>query len=402
MSRALRSGWSFIDAVDWWGPDDRTWRAAGAVEQPATVDPASGRPYPFDPDAMLFLAEFTGPLADLSPRTQLARLVDRATSTGLTVAVGWEFECIVLEGAPGPDATWLERPTPAMTANRCWSARTPAAESVALRELDNLLAAGGVPLDHCCAELGPGCLELATPPTDPVRSADEAALMKVYTKAFFDRRGRTATFMAQLSEDFPGLGGHPTLTLHADGDTRALGAGHDGALDPRVASAIAGVVSLLPELFPMVAATPNAYRRFAPGNWAPGSASWGHGNYSCAVRVVRARDGSVRLELRAAGADASPHRCLAMALGAALWGVEHRLVPPPPIDPPLDGRLADGAVRFPRTLAEAVDRFESSAAAVELFGPSFVSHHAAACRAEDEACRRMVPAGERGRYLHEA
>lgn len=151
-----------------------------------------------------------------------------------------------------------------------------------------------------------------------------------------------------------------------------------------------------------MAATPNPYRRFAPGNWAPATVSWGYGNYSCALRVVDEPQGPVRLELRAPGADVSPHRCLAMLLGAAAWGVEHDLVPPPPVAAPRDGRMADGAVRFPRTLAEATDRFEASEAACDLYGGTFVSHLSGACRAEDEACRRLVPAGERSRYLLEA
>jgi glutamine synthetase len=399
-ARALEEGWSFIDAVQWWDAADSTWRSAGFRHAPATVDLGSLRPYPFESDALLLLAEFDGALAKCSPRAQLARMVARARAADMVAEVGWEYECIVLEdtGLAGPHTT---PPRPAMTVNRCWSARTLAGEADTLRELDALLAAGSVPLDHSCAELGPGCLELATVSTDALRSADEAALAKLYTKAFFDRRGQTATFMAQLGEQFPGLGGHPTVRLRAP-DGTLLGRGSDGQLHQSMAAAIAGVVTLLPELFPMVAATPNSYRRFASGNWAPAAASWGYGNYSCALRVVEEPAGPVRLELRAPGADVSPHHCLAMLLGAATWGVEQDLVPPPPVAPPGDGRFAEGAVRFPRTLAEAVDHFEVSEAACDLFGRTFVSHLSGACRAEDEACRRLVPAGERTRYLLEA
>jgi glutamine synthetase len=395
--RALEEGWRFIDAIQWWDAADGTWGPGGSTHGAVSVDFDSVRPYPFEPDAVLLLAEFDGPLSERSPRAQLDRMVARAAAAGLVAEVGWEFECIVLEEAGRSGGA----PRPAMMANRCWSARTLAAEADTLRALDELLAAGSVPLDHSCAELGPGCLELATAPTGARRSADEAALTKLYTKAFFDRRGVTATFMAQLGEDFPGLGGHPTVTFRAP-DGSPLGVDGAGGLDPPVAAAIAGVVTLLPELFPMVAATPNAYRRFAPGNWAPASASWGYGNYSCALRVVAEPGGPVRLELRAPGADVSPHHGLAMLLGAAAWGVEHDLVPPPPVVPPADGRRAGGAVPFPRTLAEATDRFEVSQAACDLFGGTFVSHLSGACRAEDEACRRLVPDGERARYLLQA
>ena len=108
---------------------------------------------------------------------------------------------------------------------------------------------------------------------------------------------------------------------------------------------------------------------------------------------------TARLELRIPGADVDPHACLAMFLGAALWGVEERLEPPPPVVAPDDGRDALDAPPLPRDLVDASSRFESSTAARELFGPSFVEHVAAAGRAEAAACHRFVSDEERDRYL---
>ncbi len=237
--------------------------------------------------------------------------------------------------------------TPAMAANRCWSALTPAIEGEALGGLVDTLGAGDVPVDHVCAELGPGCLEIATAPEDAVRSADSAALAKLYTKAYFAREGRRATFMAQLGPAFPGLGGHPSLSLRSAVDGAPLLCDEPGVLSKTGAHAIAGVLALLPELLAMVAPYPNSYRRFGPGNWAPTTATWGVGNYSCALRAVLDHPRSARLELRVPGADTSPHHCLAMFLGAALWGIEERLEPPPPVIAPADGRHAPGGPGTP-------------------------------------------------------
>jgi glutamine synthetase len=400
-ARALEEGWSFIDAIDWWDPADGLRRAGGSSHQPAEVDTESARPYPFEPASTLWLADFVGELEAVSPRRQLEGMVERAASMGLVALVGWETECIVLEPTQRSPDAMIARPTPWLAANRCWSARTPAAEAETWRELTSLLEAAAVPVDHMCSELGPGCLELAVAPRGAVRSADDAALLKVFTKAFFDRRGLVATFMAQLGDDFPGLGCHPSVSFHLADGTSAL-VDPDGTLTATGGAAIAGVVRLLPELFALIAPYPNSYRRFAPGNWAPSAATWGVGNYSCALRAVCQPVDRARLELRAPGADVSPHLCLAMFLGAAMWGIERGLEAPPALAPPLDGRLAEGVERFPRSLAEAADRLGASAAAAELFGPAFVAHHVGACAAEDAACRRMVPAGERERYLWEA
>lgn len=401
--RALEEGWSFIDAIQWWTADDTLWHRAGATSWPAIVDPASGRRYPFATDAAFFLAEFAPPLCEVSPRFQLLRMVERSEAAGLAAAVGWEIECIVLQ-RDGVERTGSMAPpydsvAPAMVANRCWSALTPAIEDEALGGLIDTLGAGDIPIDHVCAELGPGCLEIATAPEDAVRSADSAALAKLYTKAHFAREGRQATFMAQLGSEFPGLGGHPSLSLRSTVDGAPLLCDEPGVLSKVGAQAIAGILALLPELFAMAAPYPNSYRRFGPGNWAPTTATWGVGNYSCALRAVLDHPHSARLELRVPGADTSPHHCLAMFLGAALWGIEEQLELPPPVIAPADGRDAPGGSELPRDLVEAAERLSASTTARELFGASFVEHYADARRAEAAACHRFVSSEERNRYV---
>jgi glutamine synthetase len=393
-ARAFEEGWSFIDAIQSWGPDDTVRQPVGATSGLAAVDTGSGRTYPFADDAAFFLAEFGAPLRELSPRFQLQRMVELAASSGFGARVAWEFECIVLELAPGiSDAM-----EPAMAANRCWSALTMATEEEELGRLVDTLEAGAIPIDHVCAELGPGCLEIATAPEPALRSADSAALAKVYTKAHFARAGRRATFMAQLGSGFPGLGGHPSLSLHGLGDDAPLLCDEPGILSKTASWAIAGVVTLLPELLAMTAPYPNSFRRFGPGNWAPTAATWGPEAYSCALRVVAPDPRRARLELRVPGADTSPHHCLAMFLGAAMWGIEERLEPPPPVVPPADGR-AGGGRALPRELTEATERFAASTVARQLFGSAFVEHFAQSRRAEAVACHRFVSAEERRRYL---
>jgi glutamine synthetase len=393
-ARAFEDGWSFIDAIQWWGPDDTVWQRAGATSGPAAVETDSGRPYPFADDATFFLAEFGAPLRELSPRFQLQRMIELAASSGIRAQVAWEFECIVLDSSLGSSGA----PQPVMAANRCWSALTMATEEEELGELVGTLEAGAIPVDHVCAELGPGCLEIATLPEPALRAADSAALAKVYTKAHFARAGRRATFMAQVGPGFPGLGGHPSLSLHGLADDLPLICDEPGILSKVGRCAVAGVVTLLPELLAMAAPNPNSFRRFGPGNWAPATATWGPDAYSCALRVVAHDTRTARLELRVPGADTSPHHCLAMLLGAAMWGIEERLEPPPPVVPPADGRAVESCV-LPRDLVEAANRFAASTTAKELFGPAFVEHLARSRRAEASACHRFVSAEERDRYL---
>jgi glutamine synthetase len=401
-ARAFERGWSFIDAIGWWGPDDAVWRAGGSEHQPATLDYGSGRPNPFEENSVLFLADFEGPMAELSPRYQVAQMAHRLAASGLTCEVGWEFECLVLASTPGLESGESHSLEPVMPANRCWSAQTMATDAAVVGGWVAALSHGDVPVDHVCAELGPGCLELATEHRSALCAADDAAWAKVFTKAYFAQHSLVATFMAQVSDGFPGLGGHPSVSFRSAVDGSPALAEADGSLSKTAMAAIAGVTALLPELLVMAAPYPNSYRRFGPGNWAPSTATWGIGNYSCALRVIADDPESARLELRIPGSDTSPHLCTAMVLGAAAWGIEQGLEPPPPVPAPHDGRARECDRTLPRDLVEAAQRFSESTAASALFGTRFVAHYAAGRIAEAQACHRFVSAQERQRYLHQA
>jgi glutamine synthetase len=401
-ARALESGWSFIDAIGWWGPDDDVGRSGGSAHQPATIDMGSGRRHPFDDNSAIFLADFDGPMAALSPRRQVEKMVARLASAGLVCDIGWEYECILLESTAALASGETSGLEPALPDNRCWSSQTMATEAATIEGWTSALAGGDVTVDHICAELGPGCLELALEHRGALRAADDAAWAKIFTKAFFAQRGLVATFMAQVSDAFPGLGGHPSISLRSADDGLPAVAQEDGALSPIGLAAIAGIVTLLPELLVMATPTPNSYRRFGPGNWAPATATWGIGNYSCALRVVADHPEATRLELRIPGADTGPHLCTAMALGAAVWGIEQGLEAPPPVLAPQDGRNDSSSPPLPRDLIEAAQHFAESAAADDLFGAEFVAHYAAGRMAEAHACKRFVSAQERLRYLRGA
>jgi glutamine synthetase len=414
-AKLAAGGWSFIEAIQWWDtadgvPGDRAWTHA-----PAEVDLQSVRRFPFEPGAAIALADFTGATGALSPRRVLARLTERLAALGLTAKLAFEIEVILLDGTSDDQAAGeYARPRAIAAANRCWSGLTMASHADLIRSLDETLAAGDVVLDHLCAELGPGCLELATTPNAPVAAADDLAFLKLYTKAWAFSRGRTATFMAKLSEDFPGLGGHPVLSLHdaetgadvlaggdvlAGSDVLASGVPAGGSLSKAALHAIAGIVAALPELTIFAAPTVNSYRRLAPGNWAPRTATWGIGNYTCGLRAVPAHAGTpARLELRLPGADANPWLAAALAVGGAVHGLEQRLEAPPPVA----GPAREVPPGLPRTLLEAAERLAASDLARDLAGEEFVSHYAATRAEEDRQLRLLVPAAERARYLDHA
>ena len=397
---AARDGWHFIDALPYWMHDETCFAEKGFVDEDVAIDAASLRPYPFEPNAVLAVADYSGPSAAISPRSVLKSVVEKAGGMGFTAIAGFEFETIFLaEDGASLRAKQGRDMAPALLHDRCWSGVAPAADADRLADIHDDLSAAAIALDHHCMELGPGCVEYCLGPEPLMKAADDAALFKIFTKALARQHGMTASFLAQLDDGFPGLGGHISISLRDNSDRPVFYDDNDNHQLSKTARAfLGGVVALTPELMCMFAPTVNAYRRLRPGNWAPRSANWGIGNYSCGVRVVTHTPRETRFEFRLPGADTAPHTTAAMMLAAGLWGIETRADPGAPVTG--NGRLVKSdAPELPTSLEEAARRFAKSEAAKALFGQTFVDHYSAWCAAEAAAFHAHVSAFERARYL---
>ena len=407
FERALREGMRFVNVLHQWDTADQVDpQASRFVDEAVAIDADSGRPYAFESDAALFVADYAGESAGLSPRELLKRQVAHARRLGFGVRAALEFEFIVLaEDADSLRESGFTRLTPWPRDNRCWAGLTAATHAGFVADLDACLRAMDIAPYSLGLELGPGCFEVTLQATDALRAADEAALLRTFIKAFCRQRGMTASFMAQLSSDFPGLSGHVHLSLHELDSGRALF--HDAAREYRMSREFrdfcAGLLTLLPEASALLAHTVNAYRRMLPGNWAPRTPSWGLGNYTTALRVLSSEAETARLEFRVPGADTNPHLAIATTLAAGLHGIESAAADTPctlPAPVAGDGRLADtGGVTLPASLDEAATRLDASAALRTLFGDRFIDHFVRTRRLEVDAFRRHVSAFERARYL---
>ncbi len=406
VARVYGPGGSFVNVLPLWDAGERVFDSGPFVGEPVTIDSASARPYPFEDAAALVVADYAGPSTALSPRNLLKAQIDKARALGFGVRAALEFEFFVLE----EDAASLRDSGFARLAgfardNRCWAGESAATHADFVRELRQTLDAGGIKLLSLGLELGPGCFEATLRDQDPLRAADDAASFKMFTKAFWRRRGLTASFMAQLAGELAGLSGHVHLSLVDLASGKPLfpdAAGADG-MSGVFRQFVAGILRLAPEAMALTHHNVNSYRRHAPGNWAPKAASWAVQNYSAAVRVVPAPAESCRLEYRLPGADVNPYLGLAFALGAGLWGIEQQAALPPPLmgggpdQMPLAG--VGGDLPLPHDLFEATARLERSAPARAVFGAGFVDHFVRVCRVEEGALRRATGAPERARYL---
>lgn len=398
----LEQGWTFIDALPWWGPndvvrDDRAWKS-----EACEFDLQSFRTYPFEENTALIVADYHGEHRSLSARAVLQDQIQRAAALGLTAIGACEYEFIVLEQSANELRQTKYQSLQEMAGeNRCWSGAVPAAAAEFFQAYETLCDKGEIPLHHLCSELGPGCFEVALPKRQLLRAADDAALLKLYTKAFFSQQDKTASFMAQLSEAHPGLGGHPIISL-LDSKTEApILTDHEreNGLSIKGEHFLAGILHYTPELTALFAPNVNSYRRYSPKNWAPRTATWGKGNYTCGVRMITDPSSAARIEFRLPGADMNPFMAFAMLLGAGLSGMEAKLTLPD--ETTSIGRSQDHADigRLPRNLHEAAERLKESKLARGIFGDAFVDHHVNCCIDEADTLSQFVSAQERERYL---
>lgn len=385
-----------------WDSADAMWDPRPVAGEAVRIDPTSGRDYGFEDDAALYVADYIGVSAQASPRNLLAAQIKKADAMGYAVRCAFECELFILdETAASLREKNFDNLDFFAPDNRCWDGM-PAAENAGfIADLDAAMADMDIPIFAFGLELGPGCFEATLRARDAMRAADDAALFKVFTKAFCHRHGLTASFMAQMDASVAGLSGHIHLSL-ADKKT-AKPVFFDKRQPDNLSKAArhftGGMLAHMADHTALSAHTVNAYRRLVPGNWSPRTPTWGLGNYSVAVRAIAAQADTARLEFRVPASDTNPHLAMAQMLATGLWGIENKTEPPKPVAG--DARALKFARKkaLPRNLLDAAERLLASKSARALYGDAFVEQFATSRLNEYTVCSRQVGAFERGRYM---
>lgn len=392
----------FANVLPKWDSAEQIFAAGPYRSETIALDPDSIRPYPFEPSAVAIVADYTGPQAAIMPRQVLREQVLKAERAGYAVEAAFEFEFIVLnETADTLRAKGFASPALFAADNRCWSGQTAATFAPFVAELEDILTRSGIAMLSLSGELGPGCFEATMRHVPAMRAADDAAFFRMFTKSFCRQRNLTASFMAMLGQGFPGIGGHLVLSLKdKNGRNLFSDPADENGLSATAKSFLAGMIEGVPEAFPMCNHTVNAYRRLAPGSWAPKTMSWAPYNYAAAVRTAAEQPGMARLEFRLPGSDCNPFLALALALGTGLDGLERKLtLRDPPIRSGGPSEIPEGAPRLPTDLLDATRRMRTSQKARALFGAAFIDHFATLCETEHAALARTVSPEEVRRYL---
>lgn len=263
-------------------------------------------------------------------------------------------------------------------------------------------------------ESGPGVFEAALEYGEIKDMADRAGLFKYVVKSVSSRHGITPCFMAKPQHGLPGNSGHMHVSIVDKSGNNMFYRGDQDPNPPYADLAyvsdlgrhfLAGILSGLADVMPIVAPTINSYKRLVENFWAPVTVSWGLEHRAASVRLIAppiASPKATRFEIRVAGADANPFLVLAAIVGLGWRGVQKKLeIPVPPLGKGEDvGGASDHGERLAKNLGAATERMmRKGSVAREVFGDDFVEHFGGTREHEVRLWEETVTDWEVRRYM---
>ena len=122
---------------------------------------------------------------------------------------------------------------------------------------------------------------------------------------------------------------------------------------------------------------------------------WGVDNRSCVLRAPISDPANRRIEVRLPGADANPYLAITASLICGYLGMIEEIEPSPQVF----GNAYVHARTLPKTLEEALERFNHCRKVCDMLDPSFVKTFNAIKEAELQAFQGVISSWERDHLL---
>jgi len=333
-----------------------------------------------------------------SPRHVLKSVLALYQARGWRPVMAPELEFYLTALNPDPD---LPLTPPAGRSGRAETSPQPYGLE-AITEYEDLIEAiyeyseaAALHLDTMIHESGTAQLEINFLHGDPLLLSDQVLVFKRIVRQVALQHGVYATFMAKPMEHQPGSAMHLHISVVDDASGANLFADDAGADSPMLSRFIGGLQKYLPQVAPLFAPNVNSFRRMRPSHSAPINVQWGYDNRSCGLRVPISDRHNRRVENRLPGADANPYLAMAAALICGYLGMEEALEPSQPVT----GNAYHHARTLPKSLEDALDRFNACTRVRELLGEPFCRAFMAIKAAELEAFQGVISSWERDHLL---
>jgi glutamine synthetase len=339
-----------------------------------------------------------------APRSILRRQVDRAAAQGYSAMAASELELYVFkdsyETAAQKQFVGIE---PIGRVIEDYHILQGSKEEFLIGAIRNHLERSGIPVESSKGEWGPGQQEIGLRYADPIEMADRHAIYKHAAKEIAWAAGHAVTFMAKWDERYAGSSCHIHMSLWDKNGKKPLFDGKDN-LGPIRCSPIfrwflGGWMAHVRETFAFYAPYPASYKRYVAGSFAPTGIAWSYDNRTAGFRIV-GHGPSLRIECRAAGADANPYLAFAVTLAAGLDGIANKIEPPQAFEGDVYG--ARNLPQVPHSLNESITALDESEWAREVLGADVVDHYLHFFRTEQRKFDSVVTDWERRRYFEQA
>jgi glutamine synthetase len=323
-------------------------------------------------------------------RGTLGRIEAALTEAGFEAAIGHEIEFLLVgpDGGRLPAALWAQYGLAGVLEHEAF-----------VRDVNAAATAAGVGIEQFHPEYGANQFEISLSPLAPVAAADQLALTRLIVGRAARRHGLRVSLSPAPFAGSVGSGAHQHFSLITpEGPLFSDGTGQAG-MTAAGESAVAGVISGLPEAQGILCGSIVSGLRMRPGNWAGAYACWGTENREAAVRFVKGGPGTPRggnVEVKIVDPSANPYLASAAILGLALDGIKRRAALPPEItiDPAkLSESERDNAriVRLPEAQVEAIAALDGSALLRGILGDPVVDMVVAVRRLEHERYGDLDP-----------
>ncbi len=333
-----------------------------------------------------------GNISALSTRHHLNNIVDRFNAEGLHPVVATELEFYIVKFRD--DAETAPEPPDGLPDAQNYDLEVLNQSEAILTEILDAARIQGLATDTLIAEYGAGQFEINFHHTDDVLgAADTALLFKRLVIGVVDKHRMEATFMAKPYADQPGNGMHVHASVIDDAGNNIFSA--DEGVSAKLRAAVGGVLDTMRDMQAIFAPHMNSYRRFQPGSFAPCAPNWGLDHRGAAIRLPETAGKGARLEHRISGADVNAY----LVVAAILAGILHGLHNDCPVPAPLDDDGASDAEPLTHDWITAVEVFETSDFAAEVFGDHYRHVYSMVRRDEIKELTNIITAVEYRYYL---
>jgi glutamine synthetase len=232
-------------------------------------------------------------------------------------------------------------------------------------------AAGAEP-DSFLPEYGPRQFEVTVKPAPALQAADRAVIAREMARATAFRLGHRAIFSPMPAAESVGNGVHIHFSLRDEaGEAKTYDPDGPFGLSADAAYFASGVLAHLSAISAITASSPVSYLRLTPNRWAPTVIDIVGQDRGAALRVCPVFAASKKkdiakaynLEFRVSDGSASPYMALGALIFAGADGIARKLALPEP---------GTEARPLPRSLGQALDNMEKSAAIQSWFSPTFL------------------------------